>query len=63
MTSLAEGFPFVQRFALRNHLVAGREWIHHGASRFDLVAWHAWAYDSLVSRPRQAPEKQEGPAH
>jgi hypothetical protein len=61
MTSLAKGFPFKKRFALRNHLLAGREWIGHGAGRFDLVAWYARAQDSWVSRPRQAPDKQEGP--
>ena len=63
MTNLAEGFPFKKRFALPNHLLAGREWIGRGAGRFDLVAGHARAQDSWISRPRQASEKQEGPNH
>jgi hypothetical protein len=57
MTSLTEGFPFIKRFALRTDLLAGREWIGHGTGRFDLVAWHARAQDSWISRPRQAPDK------
>jgi hypothetical protein len=65
MTSLAEGFPFIQRFALRNDLLGGREWIRHSAGRFDLIAWHPRAHDSLVSPPvslsaiRRAPTTSE----
>jgi hypothetical protein len=63
MTHLAKGFPFVQRFALRNRFLACRERIRHSAGRFDLIAWHPRAHDRLVSRPRQALGNQESPDH
>jgi hypothetical protein len=63
MTHLAKGFSFIQRFALRNHLLAGREWIRHGADRLDLIVWHTRAHDSLVSRPRQTFGSQKNPNH
>ncbi|TKB52974.1 MAG: ATP-binding cassette domain-containing protein [Nitrospira sp.] len=49
--------------ALRNRFLVGRERIRHNTGSFDLIAWHTWAHDSFVSRPRQALDNHEGPNH